>query len=92
MSTMRKYIKRTTFEQLDFESFIAGETNTILGMENIQEMKGRLKFTCYIAHWYSKCQDWNLVKGLYEAAVDSIELGEETWNSDFTHYETIGSS
>ena len=89
MSVMRKYVKRTTFDQLDFETFVAGETKTILATEEEDIRKGRLRFLTLVAHWYCRSQDWAAVKSLYEAVVDSIELGEETWNSDFSHYETM---
>ena len=42
-----------------------------------------------VAHWLCKCKDWNTVRGLYEAVLESIELGEETWLSDFSHYESM---
>ena len=51
--------------------------------------RGRLEFLCKVAHWMCRIRDWTTVKGLYEAVLESIELGEETWNSDFSHYETM---
>ena len=89
ISVMRKYVKKTTFENLDFEMFVAGETKTILSMEDEGQAKGRLSLLCKLAHWYCRSQDWNAVKGLYEAVMDSIELGEESWTSDFSHYESM---
>ena len=78
MSVMRKYVKRTTFDQLDFKTFVAGETKTILTMEDKMQANGRLTLLCKSAHWYCRSQDWSTIKGLYEAVMDSIEIGEET--------------
>ena len=50
---LKKYAKCTSFDQLDFESFAAGETRIILSI------------------------------------MDSIDLGEEDWETDFSHYETM---
>ena len=89
LNVMRKYAKRTTFEQMDYETFIAGEVKIILNMEDRLAAKGRLEFLCKVAHWMCKARDWNNIKSLYEAVLESIELGEEDWHSDFSHYETM---
>ena len=89
MSVLRKYCKRTSFDQLDFEAFVAGETHTILQTQDYRTAVGRLGFLSKIAHWQCRSRDWGLIKGLYEAVLESIELGEESWGSDFSHYETM---
>ena len=89
MNVSRKYCKRTVFDQLEFEAFIAGETRVIHGMQDYQQAKGLLEFLSKVAHWLCKCKDWNTVRGLYEAVLESIKLGEETWLSDFSHYESM---
>ena len=88
-NVMRKYTKRTSFEQLEFDGFVAGETNIILAMNDESEARGRLKLLCRLSHWLCRSKDWGVVKGLYEAIVESIELGEEDWLSDFSHYESM---
>ena len=55
-------------------------------MEDPQLARGRLEFLSKVAHWMCSVRDWPLIRRLYEAVVDSIELGEEGWTSDFTHY------
>ena len=89
LNILRKYVKRPSFESMDFECFVAGETRVILSMTDSKEAHGRLAFLCKLAHWYCRCRDWALVRGLFEAVMEAIELGEETWLSDFTHYETM---
>ena len=86
---IRKYLKRPTFENLDFEGFVAGESHIIDTMENKEEAAGRLRVLCKIAHWYCRCKDWNTIRGLYEGIIDSIELGEASWLDDFSHFETM---
>ena len=89
MNILRKYCKRSTFDQLDFEAFVAGETHIICGMVDQYAAKCRLEFLMKVAHWVCRCRDWPTVRGLYEAVLESIELGEETWMSDFSHYENM---
>ena len=89
VNVLKKYCKRSTFDNLEFEAFVAGETRVILQMENRVEARGRLKFLSQIAHWMCASKDWNMVKSLYEGVVESIELGDEVWTSDFTHYENL---
>ena len=67
---------------------MAGETRVILGMSDQHDARGRLQFLSLIGHWMCACRDWTTVRALYEGVVDSIELGETTWRSDFTHYES----
>ena len=89
LNVMRKYVKRTSFEQLDFETFVAGESRTILLMGNDKEARARLGLLCKVAHWLCRSRDWVQIRGLYEAILESIELGEEDWFSDFSHYEMM---
>ena len=89
LNVMRKYTKRTTFESKDFETLVAGETKIILEMRDKQASRGRMDLLCKLAHWLCRCKDWGAVKGLYEAILESIELGEENWYSDFSHYEMM---
>ena len=89
LSVMRKYTKRTTFESMDFETYVAGESKIILDMKDRRAAHGRLELMCKLAHWLCRCRDWPTIKGLYEAVLDSIELGEEDWYSDFGHYEMM---
>ena len=89
INIMRKYTKRTSFDQMEFEAFVAGETRIIYNMEKIEEAWGRLKLLCKIAHWLCRCRNWILIRGLYKSIIESIELGEEDWTSDFSHYESM---
>ena len=89
MHVLRKYTKRVSFDNLDFESFVAGETRIIYTMDDQAQAMGRLRLLCRLAHWTCKCRDWPLIRGLYEAVIESVELGEEDWTSDFSHYETM---
>ena len=88
MSVLKKYTRRVNFDELDYEAFVAGETRTILMMKEIKPALGRLRLLSQISHWLCCCRNWPLVCGLYEAIVESIELGEAEWTSNFDHYET----
>ena len=89
MNVLRKYAWKCSFDNLDFDMFIAGETRIILNMTDSQAAKGRLEFLCRLSHWLCKCKDWNLVKWLYEGVIESVEMGEAAWTDDFGHYETM---
>ena len=89
MNVLRKYCKRTVFDQLEFDAFVAGETRIIASMTDGAQARGRLEFLSRVAHWLCRCKDWNVVRGLYEAVLESIELGEEDWLSNFSHYENV---
>ena len=87
----KKYAKRTTFDNLEFEQFMAGESKIIFNMlaqENTEAM-GRLRVMTLVAHWQCKCKNWPIVRNLYESIMEEIELGERTWNDDFTQYEMM---
>ena len=91
VNVLKKYAKRTTFDNMDYESFTAGETRVILQMapNDLPSALGRLKFLSTVAHWMCASRDWANVRSLYEGVVESIELGEATWQDDFTHYEAM---
>ena len=89
LNVMKKYCKRTTFENMEFEAFVAGEARIIEQCRNRIEKEGRIQLLCKIAHWVCRTKDWNCVKSLYEAILESIEMGEENWVSDFSHYENM---
>lgn len=91
VSVLRKYSKRVPFDQLDFEMFTAGETRIISAMMHKEPEKaaGRLKVLCKVAHWLCKCRDWPAVRNLFEAIIESVEMGEEEWMSGFEHYESM---
>ena len=89
VNVLKKYCKRCTFDNLDFDAFVAGETRVILQMADSREAEGRLKFLSMVAHWVCASKDWVTVRNLYEGVVESIELGQDTWLSDFSHYESM---
>ena len=71
LNVLRKYTKKCTFDNMDFELFVAGETRVILNMAEEDEGRGRLKLLCRLAHWLCKCRDWSLVWGMYEGIIES---------------------
>ena len=87
----KKYTKRTTFDMLEFEAFVAGETKIIhsLLVQRKLESVGRLKVLMMISHWLCKSKNWPMVKSLYEAIMEEIESGEANWEDDFSSYETM---
>ena len=73
---------------MEFDAFVGGETRTILMMNETPKAVGRLGLLSQLAHWLCTCKNWPLVRGLYEAIVESTELGEADWNTNFYHYES----
>lgn len=88
-AVLRQYTKRTTFDQMEFEPFVAGETRIILAMMQKDQEKamGRLKVLCRVSHWLCKCKDWPAVKSMFEAIIESVEMGESEWTSSFDYME-----
>lgn len=91
LNVLRQYSRRTSFDQMDFEAFVAGETRVIGAMwgRNEQQAKGRLKVLCRIAHWMCKCKDWCAVRNIYKAIIESMEMGEAEWWHSFDSYESL---
>ena len=91
VAVLKKYLKRTSFDLLDYEGFVAGESriiHTLLTQGN-SDAVGRTKVLTLIAHWYGKTRNWALVRSLYEVIIEEVEMGESDWMSDFSGYETM---
>lgn len=80
---LRKYTKKSTFDNMDFEMFVVGETCIIGNMVDGGDRDGRPRLLSKLAHWMCRCRDWPLVRGLYEGIIESVELGEASWVEDF---------
>ena len=89
MNVLRKYTRKATFDNMEFDMFVAGETRIILNIREPAEKQGRLNVLCKLSHWMCKCKDWQVVRGLFEAIIESVEMGESSWTDDFAHYETM---
>ena len=89
LNMLRRYTKRTSFDNMDFEAFVAGETRIIGHMEDTAKAAGRLSLLSKLAHWLCRSKDWLLVRGLYESIMESIEMGEVEWTDDFSHYDSM---
>ena len=90
----KKYTKRTSFDNLEFEAFVAGEAKIIYSMmhgdDNSNKLAiGRLRVLTLISHWQCKTKNWNLGKSLYESIIEEVELGEHEWTDNFSGYETM---
>ena len=83
-----KYIKRVHFDNLDYETFIAGESRIIFRMNDEKEALGRLRILVKVAHWMARSRDWPTIRRLYEAIIETVEQGG-SWTDDYTHYETM---
>ena len=89
----KKYARRTTFDNLEFEAFVAGEAKIILHLLNSGEpIQGRLQVLSLIADWLCRCKHWPTVRGLYGSIIEEIELGKRSWDDDFSNYEAMLSS
>ena len=88
----KKYMKRTSFDTLEFEGFVAGETKVVYNMlmkgENLRRL-GRLRVLILIAHWLCRSKNWPAVRCLYESIIDEVEQGDADWTDDFSGHETI---
>ena len=89
LNVLRKYAKKCTFDNIDFELFVAGETQIIVNMKESVNKEGRLRLFSRLAHWLCRCRDWVLVRGLYKAIIESVEIGEAEWMDSFEHYENM---
>lgn len=91
VAVLRQYGKRGTFDQMDYETFVAGEVRIILAMmkKSPDRATGRLGVLCRIAHWLCKCRDWGAVRNVFEAIIESVELGDEEWTSRFDWMESM---
>ena len=87
----RKYVKRTSYDNMDFETFVTGEVKIIYGMwcKNNDDALGRLKLLMLMAHWMCKSRDWPLLRGLFESIIEEIETGDCKWTDDFSSYEAM---
>ena len=87
----KKYAKRSTFDNLDFEAFVAGEARIVRDMIVRQdpEAEGRLCVLSLVAYWVCRSRNWPVVRGLYESIIEEVELGERTWNDDFSSHENV---
>ena len=87
----KKYAKRTTFEGLDFELFVAGESKIIYNMlsTDVVEAAGRLRVLMLLAHWMCRCRDWVPLRNLFKSIMEEVETGASNWADDFSSYETM---
>ena len=88
----KKYMKRTSFDTLDFEGFVAGETKIVYNMimrgDHLRGL-GRLRVLILIAHWLCRSKNWLAVRCLFESIIDEVEQGDADWTEDFSGHETI---
>ena len=89
----KKYTKRPTFDNIEFEQFVAGETkiiyNLLCDMNMLGEARGRLRVLTLISHWQCRVKTWPVIRSLYESIIEEVETGERTWEDDFSGYETM---
>ena len=89
----KKYVKKPSFDSLEFEQFVAGETRIIYTMlhkaDERQRGMGRLRLLVLLAHWQCKCKNWPALRAMYEGIVDEIEQGDKDWDDDFSGHETM---
>ena len=72
--------EEVSFNQLQFEHYIAGEVRTI---EMCTEPAGRLRLIRRMAYAKLRGYDWPLIRKMYAAILTSIEARENTWGSSF---------
>ena len=86
----KKYAKRSTFDNLEFDAFVAGETKIIGNLlASGEPAVGRIKVLSLVAHWMCRTKNWPVVWGLYESIIEEVEMGEKEWDDDFSGHETM---
>ena len=77
------------FNQLNFCQLVGGECRTIMKSSNPNEICGRLRVLSKVAYLYNQCGNWEKVRSVYYAVVDSIEEGKAAWTSSFGHCDLM---
>ena len=81
--------EQVEFKNLRFEHLVAGETRTIETCTEPAQILGRLKLLRRIAYLKLRGYEWSLLRKMYVAILSSIETRENSWDSNFDHFETI---
>ena len=91
ITVSKKYTKSTSFDNLKFELFVAGESKIIYSMmqENVVQATRRLRVLTLVSHWMCKVKHWPTVRAIYESIIEEVELGEHEWEDDFSGYEPV---
>ena len=77
-----------SFEDLEFNLFVAGELEIISGKKiSDKEKKGRIKLLKKISYFY-ELYEWKSIKTLYAHIIRQIENGLANWTHDFSQVET----
>ena len=78
-----------TFEKLDLNLFVCGELEIISDKKTKQpEKSGRLKLLKKIMY-NSSCYEFVTLKSFYAACLREIEVGNKTWEDDFSTMEMV---
>ena len=84
-----EYVKEPLdFDNLDLRLLAAGELEIIECCTSQTEKKGRLKLLKNILYYAGHYQ-WKAVLDLYANVIRQIEVGEKTWDSDFSRLEQL---
>ena len=79
---------KNSFEDLEFNLFVAGELEIISGNKiSDKEKKGRIKLLKKISYFY-ELYEWKCIKKLYAHIIRQIENGLADWTHDFSEVET----
>ena len=77
------------FKVMNFNQYIAGESKIIALVDEIQELRGRLRIMNKVAYCMDETGNWGACREYYAAVLVSIEMGEEEWDSNFRRFETM---
>ena len=77
-----------SFEDLEFNFFLAGELEIIFGNKiSDKEKKGRIELLKKISYFY-ELYEWKGIKKLYAHIIRQIENGLADWTHDVSEIET----
>ena len=90
----KKYVKRGTFDNLDFDAFVAGEAKIVYSMlqkspTEASRGMGRLRVLVLVAHWFCRSKNWPTIRAMYENIIEEVEQGDSDWTDDFSGHETM---
>jgi hypothetical protein len=79
---------KMSFEDLEFNFFLAGELEIIFGNKiSDKEKKGRIELLKKISYFY-ELYEWKGIKKLYAHIIRQIENGLADWTHDVSEIET----
>ena len=88
----KKYAKRTGFDNMEFNAFVARESkiiHTMLGNGDFNATTGRLRVLTLVSHWLCRVKNWTVIRNMFESIIEEVETDDREWSDDFSSHETM---